>query len=184
VKYIHFSNGHKTRIYKLPIFAAKKLELSRRSLHGFFSFNFSCMYLENICCDQSNIHPTWLVLSMGPLTIKTPNPQCRLFLKTDREGTWRQVFICLRPSGIVKQFFWFGIWSNTHYTVYNSCICSPHNPPPPPVAHCINTYLCTYSHKEEGEGGGRRTSEKVRGATGSSQAWSKIPPLTDCISSL
>ncbi len=30
-------------------------------------------------------------------SIKTPNPRCRLFLKLPTKGTWRQVFICLRP---------------------------------------------------------------------------------------
>jgi hypothetical protein len=35
---------------------------------------------------------------------------------------------------------------------------------PPPVTHCMNTYPCTYSHRKVGGGGGRWTSEKVRGA--------------------
>jgi hypothetical protein len=32
--------------------------------------------------------------------------------------------------------------------------------PPPPVTHCINTYLCTDSHRERGGGGS--TKKKVR----------------------
>ncbi len=40
--------------------------------------------------------------------------------------------------------------------------------PPPPVTQCMNEYMypciCTYSHREGGGGGGRWTSEKVRGA--------------------
>ncbi len=36
--------------------------------------------------------------------------------------------------------------------------------PPPPVAHCMNTDPCTYSHRERGGEGDSWTSEKVRGA--------------------
>jgi hypothetical protein len=38
------------------------------------------------------------------------------------------------------------------------------DPSPLPVTHCINTYLCTYSHREVGKGGGGQTSEKARRA--------------------
>ncbi len=41
------------------------------------------------------------------------------------------------------------------YPVYNSCIWSPLHTtrsPPPAVTHCLNTYPCTYSHREGGEG--------------------------------
>jgi hypothetical protein len=61
--------------------------------------------------------------------------------------------------GMVKQFVG---WDLVKYTVFNSCISSPHNPipshlPSPPVTHCINTYPFTYSE------GGRVGGEPVRG---------------------
>ncbi len=79
------------------------------------------------------------VISMDQISIKTPNPKCRLFLKKlTSKGTWRQVL--------------------------SVCICSPHNPipSPTPVKHCMNRYLCTYSHRAGG--GGYVTVEKVGGA--------------------
>ncbi len=50
---------------------------------------------------------------------KDSNPKCRLFLKLTSKGTWRQVFICLRPPPllgvfeVVKQFCRLRILSNT-----------------------------------------------------------------------
>jgi hypothetical protein len=59
------------------------------------------------------------------------------------KGTWRQVFICLRPPGVVQQFCRFGIWSNTVST-------HPDPIPPPPVTHCLNTYPIVYTMHWEG----------------------------------
>ncbi len=74
------------------------------------------------------------------------------------KGTCRQVLICLRPPGVVKQFCRFGILSNTQCICWDAPVYALHTTrspaPPPPVTHCINTYPCTYSHRE----GGRRTS--------------------------
>jgi hypothetical protein len=54
--------------------------------------------------------------------------------------------------GVLKLFCRFRIWSNT-YTVYNYCRCSPQNLIQPlPVTHYINTYPCTYSHRDGGWG--------------------------------
>ncbi len=72
----------------------------------------------------SELYSWYLVPVMDQIAIKTPNPKCRLFLKFTSKGTWWQVLICLRPR----------------------------SPPSPPVTHCVNTYLCTYSHREWGEG--------------------------------
>jgi hypothetical protein len=97
-------------------------------------------------------------LPMDQISIKTPKPKCRHFLKMTSKGTWRQVFICLRPPPHLG-FVWVGkvlfkAWNLVKYRVYNSCICSPHNPvPSPPLSLCMNTYPCTNSHKEGGGGG-------------------------------
>ncbi len=73
---------------------------------------------------------------MEQLSIKTPNPKCRLFFKITSKGTWQQVFICLRP---------------------------PITSTPRPFTRCMNTYQLP--HRERGVGGGGRwTSEKVREA--------------------
>ncbi len=76
-------------------------------------------------------------------------------------GTWRQEFICMRPPTLLG--FCLGgnailqVWNLFRYIVYNSCICmlstQPSPSPPPPVTHCMNTYPCTYSHREGGRGG-------------------------------
>jgi hypothetical protein len=34
---------------------------------------------------------------MGPNVYKDTKPECHLLLKLTSKGTWRQVFICLRP---------------------------------------------------------------------------------------
>ncbi len=47
--------------------------------------------------------------------------------------------------------------------------------PPPPLTHCLNTYPCTYSHREGGGvGAGKWTIEKVRGVENTN--------MTHCIS--
>ncbi len=56
----------------------------------------------------------------GPNIYKDTKHQRRLFLKLTSKGTWRQVFIILRPP----------IPSSPRYTLHEFC-----------------TYTCTYSHK-------------------------------------
>jgi hypothetical protein len=62
------------------------------------------------------------------------NAKCRYLKKFTCIGTLRQVFICLRHPPLLG--FWLDFVgsesSQIQYTVYNSCICSPHNPIPPP----------------------------------------------------
>jgi hypothetical protein len=56
---------------------------------------------------------------MDRITLKTPNPKGRLLKKMTSKGIWRQLYLPEAPSppsflfGVVKQFFRFGIWSNT-----------------------------------------------------------------------
>jgi len=55
-----------------------------------------CTAFEVIC----SIYWTHLFpdgLYMDQISIKTPNPKCRLFLKIDHKGTGRQLFFCLWP---------------------------------------------------------------------------------------
>jgi hypothetical protein len=71
-----------------------------------------------------------------------------------------------------KVFVWGGeailqVRNLVKYTVYYSCICSPHNPipipPPPPVTHCIECiarYLFTQGSGGEGEVNWREGSYK------------------------
>ncbi len=42
---------------------------------------------------------------MDQISIKTPNPKCRFSSKLTSKGTWRQVFICLRPSIPFSPFY-------------------------------------------------------------------------------
>jgi hypothetical protein len=65
--------------------------------------------------------------------------------------------VYLSEAPFPPKSFWGGkallyVRNLVKYTVYNSCICSPHNliPSPPSVTHFINTYPCTYSHKQGG----------------------------------
>ncbi len=92
--------------------------------------------------------------AMDQLSLKKSKPKCRLFLKLTSKGILGDrclsVWGPLPPRflfGAVKKFCRFRIWSNTQ-----SCICSPHNLIPP-VTHCMNTYSCTYLHREGGGGG-------------------------------
>ncbi len=55
------------------------------------------------------------------------------------------------------------VWNLVKYILYNFCICSPHNPIPPPVTHCMNTYPCMYLFTQE-RGGGGEIGEQLRGA--------------------
>jgi hypothetical protein len=64
---------------------------------------------------------------MDQISIKTPNPKRRLFLNIDQ-----------------KRYLAAGI--------YLSEATDP-LPSPPPVTQCMNTYLCTYSHREGVRGG-------------------------------
>jgi hypothetical protein len=43
---------------------------------------------------------------MDHISIKTPHPKCRLFLKLTNKGTWRQVLICLR-SLLFQSCTWY-----------------------------------------------------------------------------
>jgi hypothetical protein len=64
-----------------------------------------------------------ILLPMDQIPIKTPNPKCRLFLKIDQK----------KVLGV-------------------GCYLSEAHDPPPPVTHCMNTFPCTYSHREGGGG--------------------------------
>ncbi len=104
----------------------------------------------------------WLRHSMEQISIKTPNPKCRFFLKI-YQGNWRQVFICLRPP----HFLW------------------PHTPPPP-VTHCkrVNTTVHYMYLFTQGWGGER---ESLLGSRLEGQYFPKQVENTnmiDCISSL
>jgi hypothetical protein len=55
-------------------------------------------------------------------------------------------------------------------------------PTPNPFTHCMNTYPCTYGHREGEEGGGW-TCEKVRGALVHTRGVENTN-MTDCIYSL
>ncbi len=46
----------------------------------------------------------------GPNIYKDTKPKMSASLKLTGKGTWRQVFICLSPPGVEKQFCRFGIW--------------------------------------------------------------------------
>ncbi len=81
-----------------------------------------------------------LVYPMDRIYIKTPNPKGWLFEKN-------------LPVKVLGGRC-FSVWG----------------PRSPPVTHCMNTYHCTYSHREGG-GGVRWTSEKVRGALLHKRGW-------------
>jgi hypothetical protein len=67
---------------------------------------------------------------MDQISLKTPNPKCRLFLK------------------IYQQ----------RYLAAGVYLSEAPDPPLPPIKHCVNTYPCTYSHRE---GGGMGVGEPV-----------------------
>ena len=54
--------------------------------------------------------------------------------------------------GVVKQLCRFAIWSNTQCITLVDALHTTQSPPPP-VTQYINTYPCTYSHREWGRGG-------------------------------
>jgi hypothetical protein len=99
--------------------------------------------------------------TMDQVTIRTPNPKCWLFLKITCKGTWRQVFICPRPPGVVKQFCRFRIWSTTQCITTVYALHTTRSPPP--SRYTLYKYIPLFLFKQ-GWGGGGRTSEKVRGA--------------------
>jgi hypothetical protein len=90
-----------------------------------------------------------MYLSVDQISIKTPKPQCRLFLKIDHKTYLAAAGRCL------------------------SVFEAPDPPPPPPVTHCMNSYLFT----QGSEGGGDVVGEPVRRLEGrySSPEGSKIP---------
>jgi hypothetical protein len=63
---------------------------------------------------------------MDQISIKTPNPKCRIFFKIDQQSYLAAGF---------------------HLSEARD-----HLPSPPPVTHCMNTYPCTYSHRGGGLG--------------------------------
>jgi hypothetical protein len=101
---------------------------------------------------------------MDQITTKTPNPKGRLFWKIDLLRDFAAgVYLSPPPLldfcfGVVKQFCRFGNWSNAKCIAPVDALHTTWSHPPSPSGrHCINTYLCTYSHREGG--GGRWTSE-------------------------
>jgi hypothetical protein len=48
-----------------------------------------------------SVHVEGIHIHMDQITIKTPNPKGRLFLKYTCKGIWRQVFICLRTPPLL-----------------------------------------------------------------------------------
>jgi hypothetical protein len=52
--------------------------------------------------------------------------------------------------GVVKQFCSFGIWSKVHSVGLLYMLSTQPDPLPFPITNCINTYPCTYSHREGG----------------------------------
>jgi hypothetical protein len=88
---------------------------------------------------------------MDQISVKMPNTKCRLFLN------------------IYQQ----------RYLAAGVYLSEAPNHLPPPVTHCMNTYLCTYSHMEGGVGEpvrrleGRYFTRRVENTN-----------MTDCLSSL
>ncbi len=83
------------------------------------------------------------------------NAKCRHLKKTDRKGTLRQVFICLRPR----------------------------TPYPLPLLHTVHIVYTervqyTYSHREGGRVGELNQRERERGNR--SQSWVKNTNMTEC----
>ncbi len=117
---------------------------------------------NDICLALNLLFILWWCIQnctyMDQISIKTPNPKCRLFLKIDQyrglaAGVWGPL-----PAkvlfGVVKQFCRFGIWSNKH------CICSPHNPIPHPRYTLYKMYKPVFIHTGKE---GRWIGEKVEG---------------------
>ncbi len=85
------------------------------------------------------------IAAIDQITIKTPNPKGRLFLKIDLERDLAAgVYLSEAPSpprflfGVVKQFCRLGICSNTQCITPVDAL-QPDPPLPPPVTHCINS---------------------------------------------
>ncbi len=99
------------------------------------------------------------VCFMDQITIKAPNPKCRLYwCLIESEAPFHLRFL----FGVVKQFCWFGIWSNTQSITPVDSLHTTRSPPPPSrnIPYCIiNTPVL--NHTGWGEGW---TSEKIRGA--------------------
>ncbi len=142
---------------------------------GLYSASWLLMH-----ADRGYIQQWMCVPLMDEGTLKTPIPKCRLY--------WSFLF------GVVKQFYRFWTWSETECKTpaeYGLQHNSTHPPPPPqPYTVCI---YCTVSlgRGRGGEGGQRedrgatvhKYSSFVHGGN-SSQAGSKIPTMSLCISSL
>jgi hypothetical protein len=109
--------------------------------------------------------PAGPAASMDQIALKKPNPKCRLFLKID---LYRDLAACVylseAPSplrflfGVVKQFFRFGIWSNTQcITPLDALHTNRSTPPPPTVTHCIDCIDCIdlYLFTQGRVGGGK-----------------------------
>jgi len=107
--------------------------ITKKTLQGSMRFKVKpCLRVQRhftqVCTAQCTLV---MPSTMDQISIKAPNPKCRLFLKN-----YQQRYL---TAGVSL------------------------SEPPPPVTHCMNTYPCTYSHREGG-GEQRSTSEKVRGA--------------------
>ncbi len=67
--------------------------------------------------------------------VTNPKKMSAFLKKLTCKGTWGQVFISLRPPGVVKQFCRFGIWSMTQCITPVYALHTTRSPPPPPVTH-------------------------------------------------
>jgi hypothetical protein len=82
---------------------------------------------------------------MDQIALMTLHPKSRLSYKLTCKGTWRHVFISLRPPpllglfGIVKLFYRLGIWSNTQCITPENALHTTRSPPPP-VTHLYRPY--------------------------------------------
>jgi hypothetical protein len=113
--------------------------------------------------------------------------------KNGRLGTWSPLMSSLLVTvwGVVKQFFFVGSKSGQKQSVklqQNMVYSTIQHPPPPPHRYTVCIY-CTFS---VGRGGGQKEgrvaavhkySSFVHGGN-SLQAGSKIPTMSECISSL
>ncbi len=91
------------------------------------------------------------------ITIKTPNPKCRHFLKIELYRDLAGGAEAPSPPrflfGMVKQFCGFGISSNTQcITMILHMLSSLHTTRSPPPRHCLNKYPCTGTNNSH-EGG-------------------------------
>ncbi len=103
---------------------------------------------------------------MDQISIKTPNPKCRLFLKT-LQSRYLAAGVYLSEAPLLLGFVCGGkailyvrkLRNLFNYTVYNSCICSQNNPiPSPPPLDTVWLHISALIHTRRGGG----VSETVR----------------------